>query len=167
MGTGEQRTGLDEWSVVRGRAAGWRGVSEVALWKRLRAAEEWSRWLAEGLWRGTERPENGGGYRVRAVNATTVQEPGRTGTDRRAHDVINLVSLPCEHLEWTDVRGGETSRRIPAAPGDLLLGDHAYRMPTRIAHLWPAGVRCGPPVCAGRLMAVERGRQATPLDGGR
>lgn len=190
-------------TAVRVRAAGWCVVSAVALLKRLRAAEEWLRWLAEGLWREKERPVNWGGYRVRAVDATTVQEPGNTGTDWRVHYVINLASLQCEHFELTDVHGGETFRRIPVVPGDLLLGDRAYGTPTGIAHVraagadvlvraslhrlplydesekklavlsrlrtlrvsevreWPAWVRFGQQVWAGRLVAVKRGRQAT------
>ena len=121
------------------RAAGWCAVSAVALLKRLRAAEEWLRWLAQRLWRGNGAAVNWGGYRVRAVDATTVQEPGSTGTDWRVHYVINLASLQCEYFELTDVRGGETFRRVPVAAGDLLLGDRAYGTPTGIAHVRAAG----------------------------
>jgi len=126
-------------TAVRVRAAGWGAVSAVALLKRLRAAEEWLRWLAERLWRGKALPVNWGGYRVRATDATTVQEPGSTGTDWRVHYVINLANLQCEHFELTDVHGGETFRRIPVAPGDLLLGDRAYGTPAGIAHVRSAG----------------------------
>jgi hypothetical protein len=124
---------------VRVREAGWCSVSPVALFKRLQASEEWLRWLAEGLWR-----MNSGGpvkcpYRVRAVDATTVQEPGSTGTDWRVHYVINLANLQCDHFELTDVKGGETFRRIPVTPGDLLLGDRAYGAPAGVGHVVGAG----------------------------
>jgi len=126
-------------TAVRVRAAGWCSVSAVAWLKRVRAAEEWLRWLAERLWRRAATSTNWGGYRVRAVDATTVQEPGSTRTDRRVHYVINLASLQCEHFELTDVRGGETFRRIPVGSGDLILGDRAYGTPPGIAHVRAAG----------------------------
>ncbi len=74
-------------------------------------------------------------YRVRAVDATTVQEPGSTGTDWRVHYVLDLSNLQCDHFELTDVKGGETFRRIPVKPDDLLLGDRAYGTPPGVAHV--------------------------------
>jgi hypothetical protein len=56
-----------------------------------------------------------GGYRVRAVDATTVQEPGNTGTDWRVHYAFDLANLQCDCFELTDARGGESFRRIPVA----------------------------------------------------
>jgi hypothetical protein len=126
-------------TAVRARAAGWCSVSSVALYKRLQAAEQWLRWLAENSWR---RPEGGmiaNGYRVRAVDATTVQEPGSTGTDWRVHYVLNLANLQCDYFELTDAKGGETFRRIPIAQGDLMLGDRAYGTPPGVAHVVAAG----------------------------
>ena len=79
------------------------------------------------------------GYRVRAVDATTVQEQGSTGTDWRVHFVINLRDLQCDHFELTDVKGGETFRRIPVKRGDLLLGDRAYGTPPGINHVVSQG----------------------------
>ena len=96
------------------------------LFKRLRAAEQWLRWLAEQLWQRQSALITNTDYRVRAVDATTVQEQGATGTDWRVHFVINLRDLQCDHFELTDVKGGETFRRIPIEQGDLLLGDRAY-----------------------------------------
>ena len=52
---------------VRVRQAGWCSVSSVALFKRLRAAEQWLRWLAERLWRREPGVVANSGYRVRAV----------------------------------------------------------------------------------------------------
>jgi hypothetical protein len=43
---------------------------------------------------------------------------------------ISLGDLQCDFFELTDVHGGETSRRFPVAPGDILLGDVAT--PTRV-----------------------------------
>jgi len=116
-------------TVTRAAQAGWCSVSAVALFKRLRAAECWLRWLAEGLWRRREPGAPAGGYRARAVDATTVQESGSTGTDWRVHFALDLTSLQCDFFEVTDGRGGETFRRIPVRAGDLVLGDRVYGTP--------------------------------------
>jgi hypothetical protein len=124
---------------LRVRQAGWCSLSTVALLKRLRAAEQWLRWLAEQLWRRDSALISNVEYRVRAVDATTVQEEGATGTDWRVHFVINLRDLQCDHFELTDVTGGETFRRIPVKRGDLLLGDRAYGTPPGINHVVSQG----------------------------
>ena len=126
-------------TAIRVREAGWCSVSAVALFKRLQASEQWLRWLAEQSWRPMLRIASDVDYRVRAVDATTVQETGSTGTDWRVHYVINLSNLQCDHFELTDAKGGETFRRIPVAKGDLMLGDRAYGTPPGIAHVTAAG----------------------------
>lgn len=117
------------------RQAGWCHVSPVALFRRLRAAEQWLRWLANALWQRHPTPALPHGYRVRAVDTTTVSRPGSTGTDWRVHFSINLVDLQCDFLEVTDAHGGETFRRVPVAASDLLLGDRCYGTPPGIAHV--------------------------------
>jgi Transposase DDE domain len=135
------------------RQAGWCSISSVAVFKRLQAAEQWLRWLAEQMWRGVPTASLESGYRIRAVDATTVEEPGATGTDWRVHYVINLVDLQCEFFELTDVHGGETFRRAPVGPGDLLLGDRAYGTPPGIDHV----------VGHGGTVLVRVNQQALPL----
>lgn len=114
-------------------------VSPVAVFKRLRASEQWLRWLAEQL-RGQERvalPSQG--RPVRLVDGTSVSEPGSTGTDWRVHYAINLANLQCDHFELTDVTGGESLQRIPVHPGDILLGDRLYANSAAAAHVRQAG----------------------------
>jgi len=67
--------------------------------------------------------------RVRAVDGTLVHEPGRTGSLWRVHFSLDLKTLRCDFFEVTDQHGGETFRRVPVAPGDLVLGDRAYGTP--------------------------------------
>ena len=126
-------------TAVRVQQAGWCTISSVALFKRLQASEQWLRWMAERLWRARSEPVSAGSYRIRAVDATTVQEPGSTGTDWRVHYVIDLANLQCDHFELTDVHGGETFKRIPVASGDLMLGDRAYGTPQGVAHVASEG----------------------------
>jgi Transposase DDE domain len=121
-------------TAARARQLGM-ALSAVAVFKRLRASEEWLRWLAEKQ-RGTQRlAVESQGRPVRAVDATTVSEPGSTGTDWRVHYVVNLANLQCDFFELTGVEGGETLRRIPVRPGDIMLGDRIYATPVGVAHV--------------------------------
>src|SRR5260370_27942280 len=64
-------------------------LSAVAVFKRLRASEEWLRWLAEQQ-RGRQRlAVESQGRPVRRVGATTVSEPGSTDTDWRVPHGLN------------------------------------------------------------------------------
>lgn len=135
-------------TAVRARESGLGQMSGVAVFKRLQAAEQWLRWLADGM---RERPEvvvAEHGRRIRAVDATTVSEPGSTGTDWRMHYSLNLGNLQCDFFELTNVSGGETWRRVPVQAGDIMLGDRAYCTPTGVAHVRGGGgdvvVRCNP-----------------------
>lgn len=125
-------------TAVRARQLGIT-VSAVAVFKRLRASEQWLRWLAEQL-RGPQRlalPSQG--RVVRLVDGTSVSEPGSTGTDWRVHYAINLANLQCDHFELTDVQGGESLRRIPVHAGDILIGDRLYANAAAAAHVVQAG----------------------------
>jgi len=138
---------------VRARQLGLGQLNPAAVYKRLRSAEHWLRWLAEqtrcrlGFARPTtQRP-------VRAVDATSISEPGSTGTDWRIHYSINLASLQCDYFSLTDVTGGETWRRIPVKPGDILIGDRGYSTPVGVEHV----------VEAGGDVVVRLNRQSLPL----
>jgi hypothetical protein len=110
-------------------------LSAGAVFKRLRASEEWLRWLAEQQ-RGRQRlAVESQGRPVRAVDATTVSEPGSTGTDWRVHYVVNLANLQCDFFELTGVDGGETLRRIPVRAGDIMMGDRIYATPPGVAYV--------------------------------
>src|SRR5205814_1726876 len=126
-------------TATNAQQAGWCDVSPVALFKKLRAAEQWLRWMANELWQRHPTPPLPRGYRVRAIDATTVGRPGSLGTDWRVHFSVNLADLQCDFFQVTDAHGGETFRRIPVACGDLLLGDRYYGTPPGIAHVAQTG----------------------------
>jgi hypothetical protein len=126
-------------TATNAQQAGWCDVSAVALFKRLRAAEQWLRWMANQLWQRHPTPSLPHGYRVRAIDATTVGRPGSLGTDWRLHFSVNLEDLQCDFFQVTDASEGETFRRIPVASGDLVLGDRCYGTPPGIAHVAQAG----------------------------
>ena len=73
------------------------------------------------------------------VDATHIREPGSTGTDWRLHYVLQLPSLECDFFEVTDHSEGETYKRLPVLPGDLILGDRAYSRREGVAHVLDAG----------------------------
>ncbi len=126
-------------TATRVEQAGWCSLSPVALHERLRASGEWLRWMAERLRRRFVPPTPSSGYRLRAVDATTVQEFGSTGTDWRVHYALDLATLRCDFSEVTDARGGETFRRVPVAVGDPVLGDRVYGTPPGIADVTRRG----------------------------
>ena len=117
-------------TVARARARGWAQVSSVALHKRLRTAGPWLRALTRHL-AATQRRTLAGtpaikGRVLRIVDATDIQEPGSTGTDWRLHYSLRLPDLVCDHLELTDVHGGERLGRFAFAPGEVVLADRGY-----------------------------------------
>ncbi len=126
-------------TAVRAWAGGLAHLSAVALFKRLRASEDWLRWLAVEERRLLAEGVPATSRRLRAVDATVVSEPGSTGTDWRIHYAINLTDLQCDFFELTDVPGGETMRRVPIAPGDIVLGDRLYANPAGVSHVVRAG----------------------------
>ncbi len=138
---------------VRARQMGLGPLNAAAVYKRLRGAEEWLRWLAEQMRGGLGMSTPAVGRRVRAVDATTVCEPGSTGTDGRIHYAINLATLQCDFFELTEVQGGEQWQRFPVRVGDVLLGDRGYATPQGVQHV----------VQAGGDVVVRLNRSALPL----
>lgn len=133
-------TGLSlKQAVARAHVQGLVSISDVALLKRLRTSEPWLRELARLMFEASRfscvnagAPE---GKRLRAVDATTVEEPGATGTDWRIHYSISLPEMRCDFYEVTDDKGGETYKRFPVQPGDIILGDRGYCHRKGVAHV--------------------------------
>jgi hypothetical protein len=128
---------------VRARQQGLAEISDVALLKRLRAAGPWLQRLCGELatetWANLHWPLLAQGYRLHAVDASTLQEPGATGADWRLHYSLALPALCCAQLELTDAHGGESLTRFRVAPKDLLLGDRGYCRAPGLAYVQQAG----------------------------
>jgi len=111
--------------------AAWASALQVAditgpgLFYRLREAE---RWLAHVLAQTLQAEVRPGpvGLRLRVVDATVITGPGATGTDWRAHVVIDPATGQFRSVELTDHHGGEGYARHACGPGDVVLGDCAY-----------------------------------------
>lgn len=130
-------------TVVRARKANLADLSDVALLKRLRKSGDWLRALCIALFReqGIAMSADGG-FQVRAFDATTVKEPGRTGSLWRLHYSVRLPSLACDFFKLTATEGpgaGETFRHFPIAEGDYVLADRGYSTAAGLDHVVSAG----------------------------
>jgi hypothetical protein len=130
-------------ATVRARVTGLAKVSPVALHKKLKASEGWLRGLTEKMLEGTVyRPRLSSlpqGRKVRAVDGSSITEPGDTGSAWRLHYTLSLPSLLCDFFEVTDNKGGETYKRVPIRKGDLILGDRGYAHREGAAHVVQGG----------------------------
>mgnify|MGYP002399816605 FL=1 len=118
-----------EQAVVRADEQGLAKVSAVALFKRLRTSEKWLAALTRSLLQsmpGSKILSLGERYRLRALDATFIQEPGSTGTDWRLHYSLKLPELVCDFFEITDAHGAEHLSRLPVEAGDVVLADRGY-----------------------------------------
>lgn len=142
---------------IRAKRSGLADVSDVAILKRLRASEAWLHYLAASL---TTIP-SGFSHRFHLcmVDATVISEPGSTGTDWRLHYMLDASSLNCLHFELTDVHTGESFRRFPVQPNDLLVGDRGYESIAAIQYVRDRGgevvVRIRP---QGRMLNTPEGQ---------
>ena len=130
-------------AAARGSELGLAEMTDVALLKRLRNAEVWLRTMGAQMFERARFFQGESvfpsGRRWRAVDATTIEEPGATGTDWRVHYSVALPGLECDFFELTDKRGGETFTRFPVQKGDVLLGDRGYAHRRGVAHLLESG----------------------------
>lgn len=130
-------------TVVRARLGGFAQVSDVALLKRLKGSGEWLRWMAEQVMTNwlLVKPAAvfGGGMTVRVLDATTVQEPGVTGSMWRLHYSVRLPSLQCDEVHVTGRGTGESFKRFAVKAGELIVADRGYAHPEGIAEVLKAG----------------------------
>lgn len=117
-------------TVVRAKEAGLADLSDVGLLKRLRKSEDWLHALSAGLWAQRALPIPQARQPVlRLVDATTVKEPGKTGSLWRIHYSLQVPSLRCDAFKLTPSQGvgtGEGFGQLPVQPGDYLLADRGY-----------------------------------------
>lgn len=130
-------------TAVRATWWGCASVSDVAIFKRLKASGEWLRWLAESImqqWITTTPWESlGPNYRTRVIDGTTVQECGSKGTSWRLHYSIELPSLSCTEVHLTSPKVGESFTRFSVSPNDVFMGDRGFSNARGIAHVVTRG----------------------------
>ena len=127
----------------RARQAELAELSAVALGKRLKKSKAWLQALCRELFqeRGIDLAA-AGGLQMRAVDATTIKEPGKTGSLWRLHSSVRLPSLACDYFQLTATEGagaGESFARIPVQAGDCLVADRGYSTAAGLGRVAAAG----------------------------
>jgi len=140
-------------------------VTDVAIWKRLKLAGSWLRWMAEGVMERWVHPTCwealGQGLRLRVIDGSTVQEPGSKGISWRLHYSIELPSLMCTEVHLTRVNVGESFKRFEVMPGDVFMGDRGFAHASGIAH---SVLRGGHVIVRANLTNIRfRDRQGQPF----
>ena len=115
--------GVVAWAA----GAGVSTLSAPALYYRLRDSAPWlSAVLAAVLSRELAPVTGPAGYRLRALDATSLSGPGATGTDWRVHALADPTTGRLIAVEVTDRFQGESFARVPLQSGDLVLADRGY-----------------------------------------
>ena len=118
-------------------------ISDVALLKRLKACGEWLRWMAAELMTDwvTKQPSVifGKELHIRIIDATTIQEPGSTGSTWRVHYSIELPSLRCNEVYVTSPKTGESFKIFSVNVGDVFVADRGYAHRTAIRYVVDGG----------------------------
>ena len=130
-------------TVVRAKQANLADLSDVALLKRLKKSKDWLYAMCVKLFQ-----EHGiavsvaNGFQVRAFDATTVKEPGKTGSLWRIHYSVCLPSLSCDFFKLTETEGqgtGESFTHFPIRESDFILADRGYSTAIGIHHVVSTG----------------------------
>lgn len=114
-------------------------INDAALLHRLRASEEWLRWMALKLAETLKGPSVANclanRFRIRLVDGSAVSGPGSQGIDWRIHYCFQLSTFRCDFFTITSPRVGESFRRYPVEEDDLLIGDRGYCQRKGIMHV--------------------------------
>src|SRR5258707_4675215 len=79
------------------------------------------------------------GYRLRALDGTSICQPGADRTTWRLHVGYDLATGQVDQLELTDVHGAENLQRLTYRPGDIVLADRYYARPRDLRPVMEAG----------------------------
>ncbi|CQR86964.1 transposase [Paracoccus aminovorans] len=113
-------------------------LSDVALLKRLKGAEDWLSYIAASLLNDDIRSRNGE-RRLRIVDGSVIRSSGKGGTDWRLHATYDPARGRFSQLEISDTHGGESLSRHEFEKGDLVLGDRGYARTPGLLHVREMG----------------------------
>jgi len=126
-------------TVARAKMAKLADISDVALVKRLRKAKDWLHSLCMALLEeqgiALELTSN---FQVRLFDATSVKEPGKTGSLWRIHYSVQLPSLNCDFFKITPSKGtgtGESFFQYSIKKDDFIIADRGYSTAPGIHHV--------------------------------
>jgi len=126
-------------TVTRAKVANLGNISDVALLGRLKKAKEWLHKMCVALFeeQGVAL-DNESDFQVRLFDATTVKEPGKTGSLWRIHYSVRLPSLTCDFFRLTATKGqgtGESFFQFSIKKGDYIIADRGYSTAAGIHHV--------------------------------
>ncbi len=122
-------------------AGGIVSLSDPSLLERLCKAAPWLGDIVAALIAEQAKVPAGrwAGYRLRALDGTSICEPGADRTTWRLHVGYDLATGQVDQLELTDVHGAENLQRLAYAPGDIVLADRYYARPRDLRPVIEAG----------------------------
>jgi Transposase DDE domain len=122
-------------------AGGIVSLSDPSLLERLCKAAPWLSDIVAALIAEQAKVPAGrwAGYRLRALDGTSICEPGADRTTWRLHVGYDLATGQVDQLELTDVHGAENLQRLTYRPGDIVLGDRGYARPRDLRPVMDAG----------------------------
>src|SRR5712691_629105 len=125
------------WAEVGGIA----NLSDPSLLERLCKAAPWLGDIVTALIAEQAKVPAGrwAGYRLRALDGTSICQPGADRTTWRLHVGYDLATGQVDQLELTDVHGAENLQRLSYRRGDIVLGDRYYARPRDLRPVIDAG----------------------------
>lgn len=122
-------------------AVGIASLSDPSLLERLAKAAPWLGDLLAALIAERAKVPAGrwAGHRLRALDGTSICQPGADRTTWRLHVGYDLATGQVDQVELTDLHGAETLRRLTYRPGDIVLGDRYYARPRDLRPVMDAG----------------------------
>lgn len=128
-------------TCVWAEAGGIARLSDPSLLARLCKAAPWLGDIAAALIaEQTKVPaRRWAGYRLRALDGTSICEPGADRTTWRLHVGYDLATGQVDQLELTDVHGAENLQRLSYRPGEIVLADRYYARPRDLRPVIDAG----------------------------
>jgi hypothetical protein len=78
-------------------------------------------------------------YRIRLLDASAVNRPGKKESDLRLHVGLDLRSHRVDSIELTDVKGGETLERFHLNGSEIVIGDRGYAHRAGLTHVVRSG----------------------------
>jgi hypothetical protein len=122
-------------------AGGIVSLSDPSLLERLCKAAPWLGDIVAALIAERAKVPAGrwAGYRLRALDGTSICEPGADRTTWRLHVGYDLATGQVDQLELTDVHGAENLQRLTYTSGDVVLADRYYARPRDLRPVIEAG----------------------------
>jgi Transposase DDE domain len=122
-------------------AGGIASLTDPSLLGRLCKAAPWLGDIVAALIAEQAKTSAGrwAGYRLRALDGTSICQPGADRTTWRLHVGYDLATGQVDQLELTDGHGAENLQRLTYQPGDITLADRYYARPRDLRPVMEAG----------------------------